>query len=100
MKVIEINNNWEKEVLQGDKVLVDFNAKWCGPCRMLKPIIDEFSENSQIKVCSVDIDENEELASNYGVSSIPCLILFDKGEETKRNVGFISMNELKDFVGE
>ena len=101
MKVITINNaNFKKEVLENQKVLVDFNATWCGPCRMLKPILEEFSGISTVKVCACDVDQNEELALEYQVSSIPCLILFENGKEAKRSVGLISMNELKDFVGE
>lgn len=99
MKVIEISNN-SKEELKDGKVLVDFNATWCGPCRMLKPILDEFSENANIKVCSVDVDQNEDLAREYGIMSIPCLIIFENGKEIKRNVGLISLEELKEFVGE
>ncbi len=100
MKIIEINEeNFKKETLEG-KVLVDFNATWCGPCRMLKPIIDEYSETTTIKVLSVDVDQNEDLARQYNIYSIPCLILFQDGVEIKRNVGLVSLDELKDFVGE
>ena len=100
MKVIEINNdNFKDEVLTG-KVLVDFNATWCGPCRMLKPILEEYSETSPIKVCSIDVDQNEELARKYNIYSIPCLILFENGVELKRNVGFVSLEDIKEFVGE
>lgn len=97
--MIEINNNLE-EFLKEGKVLVDFNATWCGPCRMLKPILEEFSENASIKVYSCDVDQNEELARKYGIMSIPCLIIFENGVEVKRSVGFISPSELKNFVGE
>ena len=99
--VVEINkDNFKKEVLESDKVLVDFNATWCGPCRMLKPILDEFSNTSSVKVCSIDVDNNEDLAREYNIYSIPCLILFEKGVEVKRNVGLISLDDIKDFVGE
>lgn len=97
--MIEVKNN-NLDVLKDGKVLVDFNATWCGPCRMLKPVIEEFSNTSSIKVCSCDVDANEELARQYGVMSIPCLILFENGIEVKRNVGFINLDELKEFVGE
>lgn len=100
MKVIEVNeNNFQNEVSNG-KVLVDFNATWCGPCRMLKPILEEFSETTSIKVCSIDTDQNENLARNYNIYSIPCIILFENGKEVKRNVGLLSLDELKEFVGE
>lgn len=100
MKVIEVNeSNFQNEVLNG-KVLVDFNATWCGPCRMLKPILEEFSETTSVKVCSIDTDQNENLARNYNIYSIPCIILFENGSEVKRNVGLLSLDELKEFVGE
>ena len=100
MKVIEVNeNNFQNEVSNG-KVLVDFNATWCGPCRMLKPILEEFSETTSVKVCSIDTDQNENLARNYNIYSIPCIILFENGSEVKRNVGLLSLDELKEFVGE
>ena len=98
--IIVNENNFEDDVLNGNKVLVDFNATWCGPCRMLKPILEEFSNNSSIKIASVDIDENEELARRYKVHSIPCLVLIDNNEETKRSVGLIDIDELNEFVGE
>ncbi len=99
MKIIEINeDSFTKEVLESDKVLVDFNATWCGPCRMLKPILDEFCENNNLKVCSIDVDNNENLARNYNIYSIPCLILFEKGKEIKRNVGLINLDEIKQFT--
>ena len=101
MKVIEVNEkNFQEEVMKSEKVLVDFNATWCGPCRMLKPILDEFSESSNVKVCSVDVDDNENLARTYGIMSIPCLILFENGKEVRRSVGLIQEDELKEFVGE
>ena len=100
MKVIEVNeSNFQNEVSNG-KVLVDFNATWCGPCRMLKPILEEFSETTSVKVCSIDTDQNENLARNYNIYSIPCIILFENGSEVKRNVGLLSLDELKEFVGE
>lgn len=103
MKVIEGNKkNFEKEVLKSDKkVLVDFNAEWCGPCKMLKPVIEEIAEsNDKIKVVSVNIDNEDELSEKYNVSSIPCLVVFEKGKEIKRNVGFIPKDEIESLMGE
>ena len=103
MSVIEGNkDNFENEVLKSDKkVLVDFNAIWCGPCRMLKPVIDEIADtNDSIKVVSIDVDDEEELAEKYNVSSIPCLVLFDKGNEIERSVGFKSKEDIETMIGE
>jgi thioredoxin 1 len=103
MKVFEVSkNNFEEEVLKSDKkVLVDFNAGWCGPCKMLKPLIESFAEtNENVKVVSIDIDNEDELAEKYNVSSIPCLVLFDGGKEVKRNVGLISKDDIDTFVNE
>lgn len=103
MKVIEVNNNnFENEVLKSDiKVLVDFNAEWCGPCRMLKPIVEEIANsNSNVKVVSINIDEEDELAAKYNVFSIPCLVIFENGKEINRNVGLISKDAIESLIGE
>ena len=86
-------NNFD-EIIQ-ERVLVDFYANWCGPCKMLSPILEKLDG---IKVLKVNVDENPELARKYGVMSIPCLILFEKGKELKRNVGFIPEEKLKEFI--
>lgn len=92
------NKDFEKEVLKQKKVLVDFNANWCGPCRMLKPILEDLS--TKYNIVSVNIDEEEELAENYNISSIPCLVLFENGKEIKRNIGFIPEEEIESFIGD
>ena len=102
MSIIEVNkDNFEEEVLKSEKkVLADFNADWCGPCKMLRPILDEVAKDiDNVKIVSINIDEEEDLAQNYNVSSIPCLVLFDKGEETKRNIGLINKEEVENFIG-
>lgn len=102
MALIEVNkNNFDKEVLESERlVLADFNASWCGPCKMLKPILEEISnDNDDIKVVSINIDEEDELAEKYEVSSIPCLVLFDKGKEITRNIGLISKDEIENMIG-
>ncbi len=99
----EINlNNFENEVIKSDKqVLVDFNADWCGPCQMLKPILSELSEErSDTKIVSVNIDNEEELATKYNVVSIPCLVLFKDGKELSRSIGLKPKEEIKKLLGE
>ena len=82
-------DNFEQEVLKSDKkVLVDFWASWCGPCRMLSPIIDEIAkETDKVKVGKVNVDEESELATQFAVMSIPTLILFENGKPVKQMVG-------------
>ena len=92
MSVIEITSaNCESEVLKSDvPVLVDFNATWCGPCRAMKPLLDQLAaENPAYKIASIDVDEEGDLAMDYGVSSIPCLVVFKGGKEVNRSVGLI-----------
>lgn len=103
MKVVEVNKeNFDDEVLKSEKkVLVDFYADWCGPCKMIKPIIEEIAEkNDDVKVASVNIEDEEELVEKYNVSSIPCLVIFENGEEVKRNVGLMSKNDIEKMFGE
>jgi thioredoxin 1 len=90
MAVITITlENFETEVIKSEKpVLVDFWAPWCGPCRMLSPVVDEIAEeNSNIKVGKVNVDEQEELAMRFGIMSIPTLIVFKNGEPVKKTMG-------------
>ncbi|MBO4726362.1 MAG: thioredoxin [Clostridia bacterium] len=103
MSVIEVNQtNFDKEVLQSDqKVLVDFNADWCGPCQMLKPVLTAVaSNNPNVKFVSVNVDVAPELAKQYGIMSIPCLILFDHGNEINRHVGFVPKSLLESMVND
>ena len=90
MAVIKLTKDrFENEVIKSDKpVLIDFSAVWCGPCRMVAPMVDEIAEeNPLIKVCKVDVDEEPELAQAFGVSSIPMLVVVKNGKITASAVG-------------
>ena len=90
MAIVNITNaNFKEEVLDSDKkVLVDFWAPWCGPCRMVSPIVDEIAEeNAAIKVAKINIDEQPQLAAQYGVMSIPTLMVFENGDAVDKAVG-------------
>ncbi len=103
MAVIKLNlENFAQEVLKSEKpVLVDMYADWCGPCMMMAPEIEAFSEETdKVKVCKLDVDEATDLALTFGVMSIPTVILFDKGQEVKRFVGAKEKHQIAEFVGE
>jgi thioredoxin 1 len=93
--------DWQQEVLQHDRmVLVDFYAQWCPPCRALAPLLDRFAEEhaDRIKVVKVDADADEDLASRYGVRTIPTLISFKSGEEVARAINPQSRARLEELI--
>lgn len=99
--VLEVSsNNFEEEVLKSEKpVLVDFYADWCGPCKMLSPIVEEVAkEIDSVKVCRINIDENEDLAVEYGIMSIPTLVVIKNGKETNRTVGVVGKDDILEMV--
>lgn len=100
----EINSDkWEKEVSHSTlPVFVDFWAEWCGPCRMVSPIVDELSEEYENKInfVKVNVDKNQDLAMKFNVFSIPTLLLLRKEQVIGQRVGTISKNALKDWIDE
>lgn len=101
MEITKVNGNeFEEVVLKSDKpVLVDFYADWCGPCKMLSPIVDEVAkENTDIKVVKINVDEEQELALKYQVMSIPTLIVIKGGRETNRVIGLRDKSEISKII--
>ncbi len=100
-QVLEIGSeNFQKEVLESDKkVLVDFYADWCGPCKRLSPIIEEIAgEEEQVKFVKLNIDDAQDIAIEYQVMSIPTLVIFENGKEVNRSVGLIDKEKLKELI--
>ena len=95
MEIIHLENENFNDLIK-ERVLVDFFANWCGPCKMLTPVLEKVESN--IKVIKVDVDKYENLAREYGVMSLPPIILFESGKEIKRNIGFISKENLEKFL--
>lgn len=101
MSVLNITkNNFQEEVMNSEKpVLLDFWAGWCGPCRMLSPVVDEIAEeNDSIKVCKVNVDEQQELASEFQVMTIPTLVVIKNGQIQNRSMGVKPKEEILDMV--
>lgn len=97
--MIELNNENFNELIKKGLVLVDFYAVWCGPCKMMHPVVEKIADNNpDLKVIKVNVDNHNELARNYGIMSIPTLILFKDGNMVEKNIGFISEENLINLI--
>ena len=95
------DTNFETEVTKSDKpVLVDFWAPWCGPCRMMSPVIESVASNysDKLKVGKLNVDDSPNTAREYGISAIPTLILFEAGKEKSRHIGFMQEADVSSFL--
>ena len=104
MSILNVTSeNYESEVLKSEKiVLIDFYADWCGPCKMMSPVIDEIAEEMKetVKVGKINVDENQDLAMEYGVMSIPTIVVLKNGEVQKTFVGVTDKEEIKHAINE
>lgn len=98
MSLIHYEKDFNK--LIEEKAVVDFYATWCGPCKMFGPIFEEIASEKEMNFIKVDVDKNPEIAREYGVMTIPTIILFEKGTEIKRYIGFMPKEELIKFIDE
>lgn len=89
-----LENESFNEIINQDKVLVDFYAEWCGPCKMLTPVLERLRDSFEI--VKVDVDKHFDLAKEYGIMSVPTLIIFKNGKVVKQMIGFMGYDELKD----
>lgn len=100
MEVLHLNTKQFEELLNsGEKFLADFWAPWCGPCKMLGPQLDEAAKEVSIKIVKINVDEESDLAARYNVQSIPTLILFENGQQVKRDMGYRPKAEIIKFIG-
>lgn len=98
MKYLEKEEQFEKEINEGT-VLVDFYAKWCGPCQLLGPVLEEVAkDNTQLNILKIDVDKFPNIARKYGIISIPTLNVFKDGKLIKTNVGYLDKEQIEDLI--
>ncbi len=96
----QVNEKEFNEEIKSKKVLVDFYATWCGPCKMLALVMEKFDKKNIIPIIKLDVDEENEIANKYKVMSIPTLIIFEDNKEIKRTTGFLTLEELERWVND
>lgn len=98
MEIITVTKDNFSEVVKEGTIILDFWATWCGPCRMLGPVLEQLSEEENIRVGKINVDDEEELAEQFNISSIPALFLVKDGKVVKKEVGYLPLNALKEFI--
>ena len=97
--LVHLENEDFNEIIKDDLVIVDFYANWCGPCKMLSPVLEEISSlRGNIKVVKVDVDKHNELARKYGIMSIPTLMYFKNGNLEKSSLGYVTKDEIEENI--
>ena len=97
IKHLENSNDFEKEI-QGDLVIIDFYADWCGPCQMLAPVLEQLDQEMDIKIVKINTDDLPDIARAFRIMSIPTLILFKDGKPVKKELGYMPIERLREFV--
>lgn len=102
MSIVKLNNeNFDEEVIKSNKtVIVDFYADWCGPCKMMSPILEDIAQEvgDKVKICKINVDENRDLALNYDIMSIPTLIIFKNGNIIEKMIGLRDKQEILNSI--
>ncbi|MBE6152954.1 MAG: thioredoxin [Firmicutes bacterium] len=99
MSILHLEKENFNEIINDGLTLVDFYAEWCGPCKMLGPIIEEVSNQvSNVKIIKINVDEHSNIAQKYGVMSIPTLIMFKDGQEIDKTIGFMTKEDMIEFI--
>ena len=97
IKHLNNSNEFENEVKEG-LVIVDFYADWCGPCQMLAPVLEDLEKEASIKIVKINVDENPDLARQFRIMSIPTLMLFKEGKFVKKELGYMPIERLREFI--
>ena len=97
IKHLNSSNEFENEVKEG-LVVVDFYADWCGPCQMLAPVLEDLEKETSIKIVKINVDEIPDLARQFRIMSIPTLMLFKDGKFTKKELGYMPIERLREFI--
>lgn len=98
MKIIYGTEDNFEQLINDEKVLVDFFATWCGPCKMLGSVLEEIAQEKEIKIVKIDIDKNPNLAKKYGVMSVPTLFIFNKGKQINKTIGYMPKDNLINWI--